>query len=165
LIEAVFVGCKFLNCQFTDCDLRLAKLVGSTFSATTFEKSNLTGIDWTLSAWSKVGLFTPVNFNECDISLCSFFGLDLSKSRIVKCTARETVFAEANLTRAVLFGTDFSDSRFLHTDLTEADFTGATNYAIAPDANRLKGTRFALPEAIRLLSGLDIVITNPSWPS
>jgi fluoroquinolone resistance protein len=56
--------------------------------------------------------------------------------------------------------TDFSNSRFQHTNLTEADFTGATNYAIAASLNTLKKTKFSLPEAMSLLYSLDIILTE-----
>jgi len=44
--------------------------------------------------------------------------------------------------------------------LTEADFTGAKNYAIAASSNTLKKTKFSLPEAMGLLYSLDIVLTE-----
>ena len=73
---------------------------------------------------------------------------------------RESDFAEADLSLASCTGTDFADSRFLHTDLTEADFVGARNYAISPSLNVLKKTSFSLPEAVSLLYGLDIVLSE-----
>jgi fluoroquinolone resistance protein len=77
-----------------------------------------------------------------------------------KCIAREVSFEEADLTKADCRGTDFSGSRFNHTNLTEADFTGALNYAISPSDNTLKKTRFSLPEAMSLLHALDIVLID-----
>jgi hypothetical protein len=44
--------------------------------------------------------------------------------------------------------------------LTQADFTGATNYAIAASLNTLKKTKFSLPEAMSLLYSLDIILTE-----
>ena len=48
----------------------------------------------------------------------------------------------------------------MHANLTEADFTGAKNYAIAPGMNTLKKTKFSLPEAMSLLYNLDIKLTE-----
>jgi fluoroquinolone resistance protein len=158
--EAVFANCKFRDCTFRECDLRLAQVPGATFTNTGFERSKVTGVNWTTSAWPKGGLFTPVHFTDCDIGLSVFFGLDLRKIQIVRCSAKGADFAEADLTQANCTGTDFTESRFLHTDLTEADFTGATNYSIAASMNTLKKTKFALPEVIGLLYGLDIIIVN-----
>jgi uncharacterized protein YjbI with pentapeptide repeats len=105
-------------------------------------------------------LFNAIGFERCAISHSIFLGLGLRRVEIVDCLAHGADFAEADLTQANCAGTDFKDSRFLHTDLTEADFTGATNYAIAPKLNVLRKTRFALPEAMSLLYGLDIILTE-----
>jgi len=158
--ETTFSNCTFRACAFHDCDLRLAKLTGSTFTDTKFEQTKLTGINWTTTNWSKGGLFTPVHFTDCDISYDGFVGLDMTKIQIVRCVAKEADFAEANLTQANCTYTDFEGSRFLHTNLTEADFTDATGYAIVASLNTLKKAKFSLPEAIRLLYGLDIVVVG-----
>jgi uncharacterized protein YjbI with pentapeptide repeats len=67
-------------------------------------------------------------------------------------------FAETDLTEADCTRTDFSEGRFLHTNLTEADFTGAAHYAIDATTNTLSKTKFSLPEAMSLLYSLDIVL-------
>lgn len=156
--ETALTNCAFRACTFQDCDLRLAKLTGSTFIDTRFEQSKLTGINWTITNWAKGGLFTPVHFADCDISYGGFVGLDLKKIQMIRCVAKEADFAEADLTQADCTYTDFEGSRFLHTNLTEADFTNATGYAIVASLNTLKRAKFSLPEAIRLLYGLDIVV-------
>ena len=53
-----------------------------------------------------------------------------------------------------------TDSRFNHTNLTEADFSDATHYNISAVDNTLKKTRFSLPEAISLLYSLDIILKD-----
>jgi fluoroquinolone resistance protein len=156
--EATFSGCRFRDCTFNDCDLRLATVRGSAFVNSPFEKSKVTGINWTTTAWPKGGLFNPVQFTDCDISYSVFTGLDLSQIQIVRCTAKGADFAEADLTEADCTYTDFTESRFLHTNLSEADFSHATNYSIIASLNTLKKTKFSLPEAVRLLDGLDIIL-------
>jgi uncharacterized protein YjbI with pentapeptide repeats len=79
---------------------------------------------------------------------------------MVECVAKGVDFADADLSQADCGHTDFGESRFLHTDLTEADFVGATNYAIAPNLNVLKRTKFSLPEAMSLLYGLEIILSG-----
>ena len=73
---------------------------------------------------------------------------------------REVDLAQADLTDGFFRGCDFSGSRFLNTDLTRADFRGATNYGIGAQHNILKNTRFSLPEAMALLYGLDILLDD-----
>jgi uncharacterized protein YjbI with pentapeptide repeats len=122
----------------------------------------LIGINWTDTAWEKGVFLKPADFIHCALNHSSFLGLNLRKVGLTRCTAQDVDFAEANLTAADCSYTDFQDSRFLHTDLSEADFTGATNYAISPNQNTLKKTKFSLPEAMALLYGLDIVLTEYS---
>jgi fluoroquinolone resistance protein len=156
--ETVFNACKFQDCTFKECDLRLAQLSASSFKETKFDQSKLLGVNWTQTAWPKAGMFTPVEFVESDISQCTFVGLNLNKIQIVRCTATSADFAEADLTGANCTYTDFSEARFLKTNLTGADFSNATNYTITASLNTLKKTKFSLPEAIRLLYGLDIIL-------
>ena len=158
--ETVFRDCKFHNCVFRGCDLSLVNLKGSLFTDTRFEDSQVIGVNWTETAWEKSSFIKPVDFLSCAINHSTFMGLNLKKISIFKCAARDVDFSEANLTQANCAFSDFTDSRFLHTDLTEADFTGATNYSIAANLNTLKKTRFSLPEAMSLLYGLDIILTE-----
>ena len=51
-------------------------------------------------------------------------------------------------------------SVFYRTNLTEANFRHAYNYAIDFRSNMLKKTKFSLPEATSLLGGLDIILEN-----
>ena len=157
-MEAAFTNCRFVDCTFKECDLRMMTVKGSAFTNTQFEKSKVIGMNWAEGTWAKSGLLNSIGFSECDISYCTFIGLNLRKIKIIQCTAKDTDFAEADLTEADCTYTDFTESRFLHTDLTGADFRHATNYSISPLLNKLKKAKFSLPEAVALLYGLDIVI-------
>ncbi len=159
--ETVFQDCKFRDCTFKECDLSLASLKGSAFTNTRFEDSQLISVNWTETAWAtgKV-FFKPVDFLGCVINYSTFMGLNLKKATLSKCIAYEVSFEEANLTQADCRFTDFLNSRFVRTDLTEADFTGAKNYTIAANLNTLKKTKFSLPEAMSLLYNLDITLTE-----
>lgn len=159
--ETVFQDCSFHDCIFKGCDLSLVRLKGCSFTNTRFEDSQVIGVNWTETRWatSKVAL-TPVDFFGCVINYSTFMGLNLKKVVMSKCTARDVSFEEANLTQANCTFTDFMNSRFMRTNLTEADFTGAKNYAIAASLNTLKKTRFSLPDAMSLLYNLDITLTD-----
>ena len=156
--EATLRDCRFVDCIFQDCDLSLASIPDCTFATTRFRDCQLLGINWTEASWPKRGLLRSVGFQHCALSHSTFLGLDLRGADITDCVAHNVDFAEADLSGVNCSGTDFAQSRFLHTDLTKADFVGAVNYAIAPHLNTLKGTRFSLPEAMSLLYGLDIVL-------
>ncbi len=158
--ETAFVECKFRGCTFRGCDLGMVNLKGSDFNAVRFENCQLIGVNWTETTWEKGWILKPADFERCALNHSSFLGLDLKRVSLVRCTAQNVDFAEANLNGCNCTGTDFLESRFLHTDLTEADFSGARNYAISPALNTLKKTKFSLPEAMALLYGLDIVLTE-----
>jgi fluoroquinolone resistance protein len=158
--ETTFLNCKFRDCTFKKCNMRLMKVAGSSFRNVVFEQSSLIGVNWVDAAWSKQGLLDSIGFIECDISHSTFIGLALKKLVVQKSTAKNTDFAEANLTQADFTGTDLAESRFLHTNLTEADFTDAYNYAIDVQLNTVKQAKFALPEAVNLLRCMDIVLVD-----
>lgn len=160
--ETVFSHCEFDSCTFRNCDFSLATLRDCSFKKTVFEQSQLIGVNWmdTNLAQRKYVFAEPVGFSECVLNHSTFMGLNLKKVALTKCIARGVSFEEADLSHADCTFTDFADSRFLHTNLTEADFTGATNYSIVASANTLKKTKFSLPEAISLLHGLDIILTD-----
>jgi fluoroquinolone resistance protein len=158
--ETRFEFCTFRDCVFTDCDLRLLHVKGCSFSNVTFGKSEVTYVNWTEGSWSKTGLLNSIHFSECNISYCTFIGLTLKKFSAVKCTAHDVDFSEADLAKAIFTGTDFSESRFLNTNLIETDFIGALNYAISPLVNQVKNAKFSLPQALALLAALEITIVD-----
>ncbi len=158
--EAVFDKCRFAGCTFRKCDLALVHVEGCTFADTTFEDCQLAGVNWSEMAAAKSLLRPPFYFVGCALSHSLFMGLKLKGIKLAKCVARDVDFSDCDLTRANLSGTDFDGSRFSHTNLTEADFTGATNYAISATLNTLKKTKFSLPEAISLLHNLDIILED-----
>ncbi|NIV28864.1 MAG: pentapeptide repeat-containing protein [Anaerolineae bacterium] len=159
-LETAFTGCRFVDCEFVRCDLSLCRVEDCSFTAVKFIDSQVIGVNWTEASWPAVGLFHAIGFERCALSHSTFIGLGLRRVEMVDCLAHNADFAEADLSQANCTGTDFEGSRFLHTDLTEADFTRATNYAIAPNLNVLRKTRFALPEAMALLYGLDIILAE-----
>ena len=159
-LETSFRASRFVDCEFLRCDLSLCRVEDCSFTGVKFIDSQVIGVNWAEASWPAVGLFHAIGFERCAISHSTFIGLGLRQIKIVDCLAHGADFAEADLTQADCAGTDFKDGRFLRTDLTEADFTGATNYAIAPSLNVLRKTRFALPEAMALLYGLDIVLVE-----
>ena len=162
--ESTFRSCTFRGCTFENCDLSLTKVDDSKFINTVFEHSKIIGVNWVNASWGKNDLhqlLKSIDFIDCVLNYSIFMGLTLEKMLVKKCIARGVDFSEANLKRADCSFSDFTDSQFRHTDLTETDFRGATNYFIKPDLNTLKKTKFSLPEAMSLLYNLDIEIGDP----
>lgn len=162
-VETDFQSSVFQDCTFRDCDLSLIKVKHCAFTNTRFEDSKVIGVNWTDTTWEKAKRIAlkPVLFAGCAINYSIFMGLNMREIEIVRCIAKGVSFEEADMSKANCTGTDFTSARFHHTNLTEADFTGATNYAIVASLNTLKQTKFSLPEAMALLDGLDIVLTDP----
>ena len=158
--ETQFRGCRFLNCSFKNCDFQLISVNDCTFMNAAFEDSRVIGVNWIEASWPKRGLLTSLHFLRCVLNHSTFMGLPLRKMTFQECVAKDVDFAEANLTGADCRNTDFSQSRFFHTNLTQADFSGARNYEIAAHLNTLKKTKFSLPDAMTLLYSLDIVLTE-----
>jgi uncharacterized protein YjbI with pentapeptide repeats len=156
--EAVFQRCSFDDCLFTDCDLSLAKIPETSFANVEFEECKLVGIDWASAHWPKFRVKRPFSFHQCALNYSFFSGLKLPNLRMTECAVKEADFTDVDFTSAIFAGTDFTGSRFINCDLTKANFNDATNYAIDINQNWLKKTKFALPEAVSLLKGLNIVL-------
>ena len=159
-LETTLRSCRFVDCEFRECNLALCRVQDCSFSNTRFQDSQVIGVDWIEASWPKHGFLRTVDFTRCALNHSTFIGLSLRGIELTNCVARDVDFTGADLSQADLTHTDFSQSRFLHTDLTEADLTGATNYSIAPNRNVLKKAKFSLPEAVSLLYGLDIILTD-----
>lgn len=153
IAECLLLDCSFETCVFEDCDVSLIDVTHTLFRRTYFMDCKAIGINWT-QASSPVS----IHFKDCVINYSVFFGMHLAKMKLLHCSAHEVNFAEANLANAIFRETDFFKSTFSMTNLTKADFEGAVNYSIHPSHNTLKKTIFSLPEAISLLSHLDIVL-------
>ena len=156
--EAKFADCRLRECHFVDCELNAVRLPACSLSEVEFVDCRLIGVNWTETAWAKGRFLVPVSFVRCVINHSLFIALDMHECEIKVCTAREADFSDADLSRANCAATDFHEARFWHTDLTDADFRGATNYTIDANINTLKRTKFSLPEAMALLYSLDIVL-------
>jgi uncharacterized protein YjbI with pentapeptide repeats len=153
---ATLARCRFSDCEFVDCNLSLARLTGSGFSGVGFTDCKLVGIDWTAAHWPTVRMAGALAFVRCALNDSSFFGLDLRELKAIDCRAIDVDFTEACCEDADFSHTDLRDSLFRKTRLARANFAEARNYRIDVFDNDIKRARFALPEAVSLLHGLDI---------
>lgn len=152
--KALFDSCKFENCEFNSCNLSLVNPRASIFSGIQFKFSKLLGIDWTVTTT----ISFAANFDECLLSNSSFFGMNLSKTKMLNCKAHKVDFAEVDLSFSELQGTDFENTRFFKTNLAKANLQGAKNYIIDTTNNNITKAIFSYPEVMSLLYNFDIVI-------
>lgn len=152
-IGSKFEKCRLLNCRFEKCDLSNIVPLNSEFREVKFTNCKTIGIDWT-----KAAKIRELSFSECLINYSNFRLLKLPKTVMKKCEVKDADFIETALKDSNFSGSDFENSVFFKTDLSGVDFTRATNYIIDVNNNVLKKTRFSLPEALSLLSNLDIIV-------
>lgn len=154
--ESVFDGCTFKDCQFIKCKLTAIRVKNTKFSDVKFYDSKVLGVDWTKAYWRGLDLGAALHFERCLVNASSFYGLKQSGIVLDECRAHDVDFREATLSHGRFSGTDLTNSLFINSNLSNADFNGATNFDIDITKNTLKGAIFCRYEAVSLLSSLGI---------
>lgn len=152
-LQCDFQACRFIDCTFSGCMISATKFKSSTLVDTLFTDSKIMGIDWTRIANAR-----GFQFTKCELLNLGFGFMKLPNMIMTDCAAHEVDLMETDCTGAVFDGTDFHKSLFLRTNLTNASFRRAYNYAIDFHHNTLKNAVFTMPEAASLLQYLEIVI-------
>ena len=158
--ESVFKKCNFVECEFSKCNLSVAKLEYSKFADVLFRESKLIGIDWTKVAWPRLIFSSPIKFFDCNVSDSSFYGLSLHDLVIENYLAHNVDCREGDFSHSNFKYTDCSGSMFSETNLSNADFSDATDFDIDIFSNQLKKAKFDRFEAVRLLGSLDIELVG-----
>ncbi|MEA3369885.1 MAG: pentapeptide repeat-containing protein [Campylobacterota bacterium] len=151
--ETAFNYCNFTECSFENCDLSLVNLKNSVFNDINISNTKAIGINWTLC-----GKPFEVNFTSSDISMSSFYELDLRHTKVINCKAHDIDFAKTNLEKAIFKDTDLLGCIFGNTNLQNTDLTQAINYMIDPNENYIKSTKVSLPQATSFLKFFDLEI-------
>ncbi len=151
--KSTFAYCKFTECIFENCDLSLLNIKASVFNDVQLIDTKAIGINWT-SASSPF----DINFKNSDISMSSFYNLDLRQAKIINCKANDVDFAKTNLEKVDFKESDLNGSMFGDTNLKNADLSHAINYMIDPNQNNLKNTKVSLPQATSFLSYFELKI-------
>ncbi|HEX3776255.1 MAG TPA: pentapeptide repeat-containing protein [Polyangiaceae bacterium] len=144
---------RFFDCVFSDCDLSLCRLVDCAFVRSTFERCRLSGINW-----SEVEKLERVAFDGSQLNDTTFIGVKMELCDFSRAIAHRASFRDLSLKSCIFRDADLSESEFVNADLRQADFRGASGYVINPKENRLEKARFSLPEAVRLLNGLGVLL-------
>ncbi|WP_413998584.1 pentapeptide repeat-containing protein [Flavobacterium sp. W1B] len=148
-------NCDFRNCIFDSCDFSLLKSEDSIFSNAKIKNSNFQGMIWSdlLSPFS-------VQFEDTDISYCSFYGKLLKNTKFINCNAEQADFSECDLSGSDFSGTNLKEVQFNGTKLNRCDLVSAVNYRIDIRNNTIDDAKFSFPEALSFLDVLDIDIVN-----
>lgn len=166
--SAEFVGCqfigidfsefnfsrlKFLDCIFSECNLSNASLKSGVFRGVSFKKSKLIGLNWT-----EVATLASCSYSDCIMDYCVFQSMNLKGFSFSDCKMMEVEFSESQLVKASITGCMLRGSSFNKANLSEADLRGSTEYFIDVRYTNIKKAKFSMPEALTLLSSLDIIL-------
>lgn len=144
----------FIECVFEHCDLSSSQVKNTSFKDVKFKHCKLLGVNF-----SEVNIFLlDIHFEYSMLNYASFYQLKLTKNQFKHCLFEDTDFSEADLTGAQFMECDFRGAMFDQTNLEKADFRSSINYAIDPEANRIRKAKFSREGALGLLSKYDIGI-------
>ncbi len=154
LSEADLAGLRFEDCLFERCNLTTAKLSGTALQNVAFAECKLLGVAFGACQDMLFG----VHFDDCQLRYASFGGKKLPGTRFNHCSLPEADFTNADLTGSTFAHCDLTGTIFHNTQLAGADFTTATGFSLDPEANAVRGTRFALAALPGLLDKYGLLI-------
>lgn len=160
LRQSQFSSCRFIDCEFINCNLSDLNWHYSSLEEVSFKGCRLNSIVWGQVNWPLLALTASVSFQDCQLSHSSFFELVLKGLTMVDCFAKDVDFRHANLAASDFSGTDFRDSLFHQTNLSHANFVGATQFTIDIKNNDVSSAKFERFAALNLLAGLDIELVD-----
>ena len=146
---------RLTDCRFEDCDLTAARVTGARLRGVVFKNCRAGGVNW-----AGASSLDDLSFEHCVLDHGVFSNAKLPRFAAVDCRVREADFAEADLRSAVFARSDLRGCRFFGADLSAADLRGAFDYLIDARQTKMKKTRVSLPEAVALLSGLDVILED-----
>lgn len=156
--DCKIIGCNFVNCRFYNCTVISLRAEYSAIKNTVFEKCNLIGVHWNdllpggryafpiqklKDSFLKYNTFIKMNFTKFDFS-----GNGIQESAFEECRLSESDFRNCRLEGTQIVGCD----------IRKADFRESRGYLIDVKSNQMKGARFSFPEAMNLLTSLEIIV-------
>lgn len=145
---------RFIETEFVDCNLSNARIHKTAFQDVTFNNCKMLGLQF--DTCNDFGF--AVSFENSQLNDSIFYKMKLRGTSFKGCQLQGVDFTEAEMENTILQNCDLRNAVFDHTNLENADLRNATNYSIDPEANRLKGARFSLPEVLGLLEKYKIKI-------
>ena len=145
----VFNDCIFEKCNLSNIDLR-----ATTFNNIQFKNSKI--------MWMKFvdlsHFLSNFNFTDCNISLSSFYWMNLKNTDFNDCEIKEIDFNNTNLENVNFNYCDLEKSIFANCNMKKTSFIGSYNFSIDPTINKFNKTKFSKENCIWLLNNLDIII-------
>jgi len=144
-----FVECEFLNCNFSN-----TIVANSAFKFVKFFECKIIGVKFNECESFLLSLY----FKGCQLSLSSFYQLNLQNTNFINSNLQEVDFTETNLSKANFDNCDLNNAIFDQTRLEKANFITAFNFSINPSENNIKKAKFSKENIIGLLESFDISI-------
>lgn len=151
--EFNFSRLKFMDCEFIECNLSNVSFKNASFRDIEFKKSKLMGLNW-----SSAATLSNLSFYECILDYSVFQSLNLKGTVFSDCKMCEVDFYESQLTKASFADSFLKGAVFNKANLCEADLRGAKEYFIDVRYTQVSRAKFSLPEALTLLSSLEITL-------
>jgi uncharacterized protein YjbI with pentapeptide repeats len=110
--------------------------------------------------WSDVAANPSASFEDSNLQFSSFVKVNLTKTRLRRCTLVDVNFIESRLAEADFGHSDLTGSRFERCDLRKADFADARGVHFDPAKNTVKGAKISLATAVLLASAAGLRISG-----
>ncbi len=147
---------QFIDCAFIGCNLSNSDISQASFKTVSFESCKLMGIQF---QQANPFLFKVV-FEACNLSLSSFYSMNINKTQFIDCDLSEVDFTETELKESDFSGSTLSQTIFEKTNLSKSDFRTAENFRINPSENNIKKAKFSKENLAGLLADFDIIISQ-----
>lgn len=151
--EFNFSRLKFLDCEFVECNLSNVSLKNASFRGASFKKSKLIGLNW-----SEASVLASCTYSDSILDYSVFHSMNLKNFIFSDCKMMDVEFSESQLVKAQLTRCMLRGASFNKANLSEADLRGSTEYFIDVRYTNIKKAKFSMPEALTLLSSLDIIL-------
>ena len=145
---------NFTECEFQDCDLSNVNLKHTVLNDVSFSNCKLLGLQFNHCS----DFLFSVSFNECNLSLASFYQVKAKGTKFSACMLHQVDFTEADVTNSLFNNCDFKAAIFERTMLEKSDFRTSYNYVIDPEINKIKKAKFSMPEVLGLLRKYNIEV-------
>ncbi len=144
-----FMECEFINCNFSNTIIK-----NTSFKEVLFMNCKLLGIKFCECD----PFLLQMSFENCQLSLASFYQLKIPKTKFVHCNLEEVDFTAAHLQEAMFDNCNLKRAVFEDTHLEKSDFRSALFFSIHPNENHLKGAKFSKDNLAGLLQHYQLAI-------
>lgn len=151
--EYNFSRLKFLDCEFTECNLSNVSLKNANFRGVIFKKSKLIGLNWSI-----VNTLMSASFQESILDYSVFHSMNLKGAVFSDCKMCDVDFYESQLMKSSFVDCLLKGALFNKANLADSDFRGASEYFIDVRQTQVTRAKFSLPEALTLLTSLEIIL-------